>query len=162
MGSSFPGGTKVSSGSAKESSLAKTQGRILTQRESQFQQYFFPEIVAELEATKGNVRLGQNFQQAASVTNKGFNAAQTGMDRSFAQRGLRGTGIEAQGQMGLQAARGSALSNAFQRAQQATAQQRSQLFQIGGGFAPTPTTAAPTLAQNSSKGKEGFFGMLFG
>lgn len=144
-------GSKSSSSSrTTETRLSNIQADILAKREEQYQQFFFPELLSDLERTTGGLDSSMVAGQAQSLaTAQG--AARTGFERTLAQRGMTGSGV------GLLARTKFAGQEAMQRAQfLSSAQQRNQqlrmgLFQLGLGKSPTPTQAAPMGTRSKQK-----------
>jgi len=154
MGAGTPGG---SSSSTSETALSKAQAKLLTDREVQFQKFFFPEILAELKSTTGPTAVSRTGEQAVRGVNVAANAAQSQLQRGQAQRGLTGSGVAELANSRFASARSSALSDALFRAQQANTQRRGQILTAASGFAPTPTTAAPLSQQSrTSKGQKSY------
>lgn len=144
-------GSKSSSKSrTTETLLSKQQAAILAKREEQYQEFFFPELLADLEKTTGGIDSAMVAGQAQSLA-MAQGSARTGFQRTLAQRGMAGTGV------GLLARSRMRGDQAMQRAQfLSSAQQRNQqlrmgLFQLGLGKSPTPTQAAPMGTKSSSK-----------
>jgi hypothetical protein len=144
-------GASKTESSSRESALSKQQASIVAQREAQFQRFFFPELLSELQGAGGPGRVSQLAESGVGDVNRSFQSGQRQLDQSFAQRGLTGSGLEAQALTSLNRARSSSLSNVMHQARMAETQRRGQLLQMGGALAPTPTTAAPLLTDQSSK-----------
>ena len=145
------GGKSSSKSRTTETRLSNIQADILKKREEQYQQFFFPELLADLEKTTGGIDSAFVAGQGVSLA-KAQAAARTGFQRTLAQRGVHGGGG-----VGLLARSRMRGDQAMQRAQfLSSAQQRNQqlrmgLFQLGLGKSPTPTQAAPMGTKSSSK-----------
>jgi len=144
-------GFSKSGSSSSETTLTKEQGKLLKEREKQYQAYFFPRLVGMLEEAESG-KLDPGVAQAAAGTERAFRGAQTALDRSIAQRGLQDSGVGVLGQAQLFGTKASALSNLYQTAASDQFNKRAQLLQMGGSLAPTPTTATPMKQQSSASG----------
>jgi len=129
-----------------ETALSKAQAGLLKQRQAQFNQYIFPEIVSELEKTETVDKAA--LRQGVQATNRAGEQAESQFTSAIAQRGLEGSGAEVQGLAAIGSARQSALSQDFFAAQQVAKQSKFGLLNLGAGLAPATTTAAP-LASSS-------------
>lgn len=151
------GGTKGSSASqTTETAMSREQTAILKQRQDQFNQFFFPELVSELQATNVQGRTTVAAQQGARDVNRAAQSATRDFRQGMAQRGLANSGVATLGEAELGRARSSALADAMYRAREANTARRMQLIQMGGSMAPTPTSAAGfgqvSTQQNQTKG----------
>ncbi len=139
----------ASQSSSRESSLSIEQGKILKAREAQYQQYFFPELIQGLNDTKGNSVTTPLMASMAGEINQQSSQSKGAFSQAMAQRGMAGSGIEAQGIASLERARGSTFADAFFKAQQANLDQKNKMLQMGGSMSPTPTQAAPMESSSS-------------
>jgi len=142
-------GAGSSSSKTTETQLSRQQAEILKEREAQYQEYFFPQLIGafkELEQGGMSPQVAKATEQAGSA----FQGAQNAFEKAIARRGLYASGVESRGLAQLGAARASALSNIYQQAEGDRFARRNQLLQMGGSLSPTPTTAAP-MGQNSSR-----------
>lgn len=133
------GGQSKSSSGTRESTLSRRQAQILSQRESQYQKYFFPEMVNILnDVNQRNALASKPVRNA----NAAYERSLASFTNQAAQRGLTGSGFEAAGLAGLASARANAVTDAVTGAQQQDIANRMSLMQIAQGFAPTPTQSA--------------------
>lgn len=156
MGAGYSSGGTTSSTS--ESKLSKQQAEILKTHEAQYQQYFFPELLSGIKDASGGVNESSMMQGQARAINQQAGGAKQQFAQAMAQRGLSGTGVEAQGLSSIGNARGQALADAYYNVQQANQDQKMRYIQLGLGMSPTPTTAAP-LNQSSETTNGWSFGI---
>lgn len=144
-------GSKSSSKSrTTETRLSNIQADILAKREEQYQQFFFPELLADLQKTTGGVDSAMVSGQAQSLaTAQG--SARTGFQRTLAQRGMAGSGVGLLARSRMRGQEAVQRSQLLSSAQQRNQQLRMGLFQLGLGKSPTPTQAAPMGQKSSSK-----------
>ena len=150
-------GSKGSSSSG-ETSLSRAQAALLGAREKQYQSFFFPELIRELNDSNQRTNNTAFAREAVQSTNRAFQGANQQFQQQTAQRGLAGSGIEVQGLASLNSARARALGDAMMKAELAKQQKKSQLLQMGGSLSPQPTTAAPMSSESEQKSG---FGMGF-
>lgn len=129
-----------------ETELAKTQADILRQREDFAKEFFFPQLLQELEANTVQ-NLSPQFQSLALGATQGQRQAESqGALRALAQRGVTG-GVQGAGlaQLGYaqQLAQGQARFQADTMARDRRAQTLAQLA----ATVPSPTTAAPYVTE---------------
>ena len=146
MGSSGGGTT------TQETSLSRQQAKILSSREDQYQNYFFPELIKELEGSGS-----QAFENTLRNTQQGqisqtYQASSSALQKQLAQRGLSGSGVEAASLAQLSGERSKATSELAEKARLSNDQKRMNLLQMGGSLSPQPTTAAP-YTQETEKSK---------
>jgi hypothetical protein len=158
-------GTTTQTSTQKETQLSIQQAEILKQREAQYQQYIFPELIKELEEVDLKTTDLPSQRAQTQAINRASEQAGSKLQSDIAQRGLSGSGVEVQALGALQSTRQSALSDAYYNAQQAQDQKKMQLLQMGGSFSPTPTTSAPLSNQSSSLQKQqrndGMLGLFY-
>jgi hypothetical protein len=138
------GGSKSES-KTRETELSREQARILRIRQEQYEQYFFPEIVRELQSSSDTAALARPQVEDIGLSQQ---VATKQFESQMARRGLAGSGVEAAGLSNIQEAGMQARSGALQSALMQGRQQRMSALQMGLSGSPTPTTAAP-LGQES-------------
>ena len=146
--------TQQSSSTSKtvETQLSKQQASILKERESQYQEFFFPELIEELEAADNGV-MGSNYMNGQTkAINSASGQAQASFTNDMNKRDLTGSGTEAQGMVALSNAKSSALSDAYYKTQTQLKSDKLNALQMGGAMSPTPTTAAPMGQESSGSG----------
>ena len=143
------GGTSKSSSRTTETLLSKQQAEILAKREEQYQQFFFPELLSDLEGTTGGFDsrkvAGQMQNLATSQT-----SARAGFQRTLAQRGMAGSGVGMLARTRMRGQEATQRAQFLSSAEQKNQQLRMGLFQLGLGKSPTPTQAAPMGQKSSS------------
>jgi|GEM_PF-4806097 len=140
-----------SSSSSALSSLAAAQQTILEQREKDYENIYQPYLNGALKNAFGSNTLATNYMKTqADGINQQYNQSKTSFSQSMAQRGLSGSGAEAQGLSSLESTKGQTLANASAAAQQYQTQQQNSLLGMALGASPTPTQAAPVLSSGSS------------
>lgn len=137
-----------------ESQLSLEQAKILKNREVQYQEYFFPEIVNQLEEAKTATINNPAFNKTAKAVSAGAETAKGQLAESMARRGITDGGSAIAGELSIEQARGSALAEAYFNSQLSQKSQLNSILQMGGALSPTPTTAAPTGSESSSFGKQ--------
>jgi hypothetical protein len=150
------GGNQKSSTS--DTALSNEQAAILRQREQQYQKFFFPELMREMNDANNPAGNSMFAQQAVQSTNQAFQGANQQFQQQAAQRGLAGSGVEIQGLASLNSARARSIGDAMAQAEMARQQKKGQLLQMGGSLSPQPTTAAPLNQQSS--GTQRFLGII--
>jgi hypothetical protein len=146
-------GASKSSGKEKESKLSLQQAEILKQRESQYQQFFFPELTKALQEASSQQTAVDALKPQVQGINTAYQTAQTQLGRDLARRGIADSGVAAQGAQYLQQARASSLAEAYGKAEEARKARQLQVLQMGGAMSPAPTSAAPTLSTQKSDTK---------
>lgn len=142
----------ASSSVLMESKLSKEQAKILEKREEQYQEYFFPEIINQLnESTKTGVNMPM-FASTARGINASAGTAKGQLAASMAKRGIEDSGMAAAGELSIEQAKGASMAEAFFGAQLSQKQQVMNMLQMGGGESPKPTTAAPIGSDSTSYG----------
>ena len=137
------GGRDFSYSQTTETALSKEQAAILKQREEQYQQYFFPELVKNLQDVSKETALTPTLQSNVQAVNQQAGSAKVQFTQDMAQRGLSGSGTEAQGLAALSNSKSNLLANAYYQAQQANQAQKNNALQLALAMSPTPTTASP-------------------
>lgn len=149
---SMSGGASQSSSETKDTALSLAQTEILKKREAQYQEYFFPELINGIKDANNNTAKTAMMSQMSSQINQQSGQIKNSFAQSMAQRGLAGSGVEAQGLSSIERARGGMFSDAFFKAQLAQQEQKNNLLQMGGALSPRPTTAAPMGQESQSSG----------
>lgn len=149
------GGGSQSSSGVQDTALSTQQAKILKQREEQYQEHFFPEMLNMLAESKDESTTGAMMAPQASAINQSANAAKREFSTAAAQRGISGSGVELQGLAGINNASRSMLADAYYQSKQAQIQQRNTIMQMAGAMSPTPTTAAPVGQSSSSSSAQG-------
>jgi hypothetical protein len=144
-----------SSGKSKETQLSLEQAAILKSRESQYQQFFFPEMVSELKKTNDPAEQLNSLQPQIKAINTGYLGAKSQLNADLQRRGIADSGIAVQGTTALQQARVSSLSEAYAKASAEQQAKKLQLLQMGGSMSPTPTSAAPLGSTQKSESGSG-------
>lgn len=146
------GGTQSSSSSTTETKLSRAQADVLKTREAQYQQYFFPELLKGVQESASGANESSMMQGQARAINQQAGGAKQQFAQAMAQRGLSGSGVEAQGLSSIGNARGQMLADAYYNVQQANKDRGIQYTQLALNMSPTPTTAAPMGQHSSSSG----------
>lgn len=144
------GGDQKSSSSTKETALSKEQAFIVKQRNEQYNELFYPELKNMLKDVQGNTMTTSSMASQAKNINQSSKSSKNVFVKAMAQRGIEGSGVEAQGLAAIEGAKVNSLSNAFYQAQQANTAQKNTVMQFGTGMSPKPTTAAPLASESSS------------
>ena len=151
-----------SQSSTFDTALSKEQAAILKQREEQYQKYFFPELVKNLQEVSKETALTPTLQSNVQAVNQQAGSAKVQFTQDMAQRGLSGSGTEAQGLAALSNSKSNLLANAYYQAQQANQAQKNNALQLALAASPTPTTAAPLGQISQSSGSGSGFGLHVG
>lgn len=151
-----------SQSSTYETALSKEQAAILKQREEQYQKYFFPELVKNLQEVSKETALTPTLQSNVQAVNQQAGSAKVQFTQDMAKRGLSGSGTEAQGLAALSNSKSNLLANAYYQAQQANQAQRNNALQLALAASPTPTTASPLGQISQSSGSGSGFGLHVG
>ncbi|WP_277201293.1 hypothetical protein [Victivallis vadensis] len=151
-----------SQSSTYETALSKEQAAILKQREEQYQQYFFPELVKNLQEVSKETALTPTLQSNVQAVNQQAGSAKVQFTQDMAKRGLSGSGTETQGLAALSNSKSNLLANAYYQAQQANQAQKNNALQLALAASPTPTTAAPLGQTTQSSGSGSGFGLHVG
>ena len=151
-----------SQSSTFDTALSKEQAAILKQREEQYQKYFFPELVKNLQDVSKETALTPTLQSNVQAVNQQAGSAKVQFTQDMAQRGLSGSGTEAQGLAALSNSKSNLLANAYYQAQQANQAQKNNALQLALAASPTPTTAAPLGQISQSSGSGSGFGLHVG
>ena len=146
------GGTQNSSSSTHETPLSREQAAILKKREEQYQEIFYPELKAMLKDVRGDTLTTSAMAAQTKGINQSSKSSKNVFAKAMAQRGISGSGVEAQGLAAIEGAKTNSLANAFYQAQQANTNQANTLMQLGMGMSPKPTTAAPLGSSSESSG----------
>lgn len=137
---------KTQKTTTKETELAKTQAQILEQREDFAKQYFFPELLNELQNNTVD-KLSPQFQSMALGATQGQRQQQTNTAlRSLAQRGVTG-GVQGAGLAQLGFANQQAKAQTRLKADQLARQSRTNTLTQIASTVPSPTTAAPYVTE---------------
>jgi hypothetical protein len=136
-----------------ETSLSKEQAEVLKVREAQYQEYFFPEIIAQLDEAKLKNADIPLFAKTARGIEAGANTSRGQLSKSMAKRGITDGGMAASGELSIEQGKGAAMADAYFNAQLAQKQQIMSVLQMGGAMSPTPTTAAPIGSYSESMNK---------
>lgn len=148
---SMSGGASQSSSETKDTALSLAQTEILKKREAQYQEYFFPELIKGLNDGNKTANTAMMSQMSSQI-NQQSGQIKNSFAQSMAQRGLAGSGVEAQGLSSIERARGGMFSDAFFKTQLAQQEQKNNMLQMGGALSPRPTTAAPMGQESQSSG----------
>ena len=159
MGSSSRGGSDSRS-ETKETQLSKQQASILKEREAQYQEHFFPEMIEELKAADAGTMESTYMQGQTKAINNSSAEAQSTFTNAMNQRELTGTGTEAQGIVALSSAKSSALADAYYKTKVQGKQDKLNVLQMGGAMSPTPTTAAPMGQESTGSSSQKRWGIL--
>lgn len=151
-----------SQSSTFETALSKEQAAILKQREEQYQKYFFPELVKNLQEVSKETALTPTLQSNVQAVNQQAGSAKVQFTQDMAKRGLSGSGTETQGLAALSNSKSNLLANAYYQAQQANQAQKNNALQLALAASPTPTTAAPLGQTTQSSGSGSGFGLHVG
>lgn len=147
------GGQKShSSTHTEETELSKAQAELLKQREAQYQEYFFPQLLQGLQDVSKPTALTPYFQSGVQAVNQRAAQANQQFTQDMARRGLSGSGTESQGLAALANSKSSMLANAYYQAQQANQAQKNQMLQFALSMSPTPSNAAPLRTESHTDG----------
>lgn len=155
-------GSQSSFSQTTETQLSKEQAAILKQREEQYQKYFFPELVKNLQEVSKETALTPTLQSNVQVVNQQAGSAKVQFTQDMAKRGLSGSGTEAQGLAALSNSKSNLLANAYYQAQQANQAQKSNALQLALAASPTPTTASPLGQISYGSGSQSGSGWHYG
>jgi len=146
------GGGGSGSTSLRDTGISKKQLEILNSRESDYQSFFSPILKNQITKASGNVT-DTNYMRSATQ-NINQQSAQSGnaFKQQMAQRGLSGSGVEAQGLASINNNRNQALGNAYYQASAKQDDQLMRYLQLGLNMSPAPTQAVPMGQRNSSTG----------
>ncbi len=139
-----------------ESALSREQLGILKQREAQYQQMFFPELVSGIQQNSvGSQAFNAGMQQRAGEVNAAFNASDRKTSQQLAQQGLLGqsSGIQAAVQAASNRARSSALAQSYYDQLTSANQNKYNFLALGTSMSPTPTSSADYHQTTKSTGK---------
>lgn len=143
-------GSAGQSSSSAEGPLAQEQQRILEQRQRDYENHYKKYIIQGLKQTDNDVAITSNMAQQTTGINQNYNQAKQNFSQSMAQRGLGGTGVEAQGFSALQNTRSQNLANAYYTAQQQNKDEKMNYLQLALQMSPSTTTAAPVLTKSGT------------
>ena len=133
-----------------ESQLSKEQAKVLKSRNKWFETDILPIIDNGLQATQDNSLITSNMAQQTYGINQNYKQAKQSFGQAMAQRGLGGTGVEAQGLSSLQNTRAQNLANAYYTAQQQNKDEKMNYLQLALQMSPSTSTAAPTLSKTGN------------
>lgn len=154
-GASKSNTSSSSKSNTSESALSREQLGILRQRESQYQQMFFPELVSGIqENSVGSETFNAGMQQRAGEVNAAFNASDRKTTQNLAQQGLLGqsSGVQAAVKASGNRARSSALAQSYYDQLTSANQNKYNFLTLGTAMSPTPTTSAEYHSQSKSSG----------
>lgn len=133
-----------------ESKLSKEQAKILQSRNQWFESTVLPILNKGLQDTQDGSLMTANMAQQTTGINQNYNQARQSFGQSMAQRGLGGTGVEAQGLASLQNTRSQNLANAYYTAQQQNKDEKMNYLQLALQMSPSTSTAAPVLSKTGN------------
>ena len=133
-----------------EGQLAKEQAKVFKSRNQWFETDILPIINNGLQKTQDNSLITSNMAQQTTGINQNYNQAKQSFGQAMAQRGLGGTGVEAQGLSSLQNTRAQNLANAYYTAQQQNKDEKMNYLQLALQMSPSTSTAAPTLSKTGN------------
>ena len=145
-------GVQSSSSGTKESRLSNMQADILQQRQDQYNEYFFPEMLNALNDASGDTITNSLMTGNAAGINQQTNAAKRQLLINTGQRGISGSGAELSALANIENAKGSMLSDAYNKSKLAQIAQKNTVLQMGGAMSPTPTSSAQYHQQSESTG----------
>jgi hypothetical protein len=140
------GGSQESS--SGDTALSRAQAEILKAREEQYQAYFFPELLSQMEQNRSPGAVTPTLAAGRKALDSAAGSAKSQLTQSLNQRGLAGSGVETQGLVALESSKMSALADMAAKAEQERRNRALNLLQMGGSLSPSPTQAAP-LSQES-------------
>jgi hypothetical protein len=130
-----------------ESSLAKTQSKILKNREQLFQDWYLPTFQTVMDEFNPNSASGKAAMNlTAQGINSSFDSAQKQTMQSLAQQNLLGSGASAALTAANQRDRASALANAYANQMANSTANKAQMLNSMATLMPSTSTAAPTLS----------------
>jgi hypothetical protein len=153
MGYFYMGSVQESSSKSVESSLTRTQGKILEARENVFQSWYLPQakqMMTEFDPTSASG--SANMTKTAGGINRSFDSAQKQTNQALAQQNLLGTGAGAALTAANNRARCSALADAYATQMSNSTSQKANFLSNMATLMPSTTQAAPTLSSSSSSG----------
>ena len=133
-----------------EGELAKEQAKILAARQADYEEHFKPYIMQGLKENSDGTAEKANMAQQVAGINQSYGQAKNSFSQSMAQRGLGGTGVEAQGLAGLQNTRAQNLANAYYSAKQQANNEKLNYLQLALQMSPSTTSAAPTISKTGN------------
>jgi hypothetical protein len=134
-----------------EGQLSKEQAKLIKIRQKDYEDHFRPILIRGLEESDDGSAARMNMAQQTSGINQNYNQAKMAFSQAMAQRGLGGSGVEAQGLAGLQNTRAQNLANAYYTAQQQGKNEKMNYLQLALSMTPSTTTAAPTLSKTGNE-----------
>lgn len=151
MGGNNMGGSAAQTSQSYEGSLAVEQRKVLSARQKDWEQHFKPIILQGIkEASDGTTEKANMAQQTYGI-NQNYAQSKQSFAQAMAQRGLGGTGVEAQGLSSLQNTRALNLANAYYSAQQQAKNEKMNFLQLGLQTVPSTTTTATTLSKTGNE-----------
>lgn len=154
MGAGRSGSSSSSTSNTVESALSREQLGILKQRESQYQQMFFPELVSGIqENSVGSDTFNAGMQQRSAEVNAAFNASERKTNQNLAQQGLLGqsSGVQAAITAAGNRSRSSALAQSYYDQLTSANQNKYNFLTLGTAMSPTPTSSADYHSTTKSK-----------
>lgn len=151
LGGSLSGSKSSSSSKSYESKLAKTQNRILEDREEDYRSYYLPEFQDLYESMTPDSEAGKaQMGLTANQINQSFDSAQKQTNQVMAQQGITGSGAHLATLAANNRARSSALANAYLNQMAKSTEQKATALANFGTLMPSTTTTAPILQKSSS------------
>ena len=139
-----------SKSSSKESALSLTQHDIIKKRQADYEAHFKPLLIEGVNSTLNGTAEKANMAQQTFGVNQNYLQSKNNFNQSMAQRGLGGTGVEAQGLASLQNTRAQNLANAYYSAKQQNENKKLDYLQLALQMTPATSTAAPILSSTKS------------
>ena len=154
------GGTSHSE--TRESALSMEQLKILQNRESQWNNYFFPELQKAIASSDVNTKEGAaQLSDAANQINASYGASERQINQNLAQQNLLGQGNGVQTALNAANARAksSALAQAYYNTLSNMSAQKTQLLGLGAGLMATPTQSAAYHETQDQQNQSSGFGL---
>lgn len=135
---------------SQESALSLVQHDIIKKRQADYEKHFKPLLISGLEEAESGANKSAIMAQQTLGANQNYLQSKNNFNQSMAQRGLGGTGVEAQGLASLQNTRAQNLANAYYSAQQQGDNRKLDYLQLALQMTPATSTAAPILSSTQS------------
>jgi hypothetical protein len=131
----------------KETDLAKAQAQILQSREEFANQFFFPQLKADLATNQVGLLSPKYTDMAIGAVSPEIKAGTDQGLRSLAMRGATG-GVQAAGLASLDVAKQMQFGQARLAGEQMAQQVRGNTLSTLASLTPSPTTAAPYVTES--------------
>lgn len=148
--------TSYSNTNTYDSKLSNAQLEILKERQAQYQQYFFPELVSGVQQNSvGSEQFNSQLSANVAQVNAAYDQNRNKIKQNLAQQGMlgQGGGVQAALTQANERARSSALASAYAQQLSSANEKKLSYLTLAGSMSPTPTTSADYYSSSSSKSK---------